>query len=285
MKKCYLCGAHNFTIKNNRTRDIKKLRVLECQNCSLVFLESFSHLENFSYIDSENNYEKKIKTVEEYQALLKDLKVDDEYRFKQWKKILKNKAVLDFGSGAGGFLKMILPITKIACGVELDSITRFYSNKIKVKKNIDDFDIKFDVITLFHVLEHIEKPIELLKKIKQYLKPGGKIIIEVPNDDDALISYYKSPAFKDFTYWSLHLYSYNRKTITQVCRRAGLKKVGISFRQRYTLANHLGWLKNGQPDGQKIFIEFNDRELNKCYVKQLKRLEACDTLVVVLKIK
>lgn len=283
MRECYLCHSKKFKIRNKRTRDRADLKVLECPRCSLVFLDNFNHLKDFSYTDSQNNYEKKIKTVRDYQALLKDLRLDDERRIKQWEKILKNKIVLDFGSGAGGFLQLALPLAKKVYGVELDKITRFYKNKIVVYKQLKDFKIKFEVITLFHVLEHIADPIGLLKEIKKYLAPGGKIIIEVPNDNDALISYYQLPAFKDFTYWSLHLYSYNRKTLTEICRRAGFKQAEVNNWQRYSLANHLGWLKNGKPGGDNIFPELRaDKNLNEDYARRLKKMSICDTLIAVL---
>src|SRR3989339_1181847 len=202
-KFCYLCDKRQFIVKNKKTRDNSRIKVVQCDVCSLTTLYSFDHLSNVSYIKGDMHQEK-INNKQDYDRFLKSLRVDDNRRFKQWSKIIKNKTVLDFGCGAGGFLKLIFPVTKKVYGVELDDITRFYNKKIKVEKQIEDFDIKFDIITLFHVLEHIKDPIELLKKLKKYLNFGGKIIIEVPNDDDALISYYKSQAFKDFTYWSLH---------------------------------------------------------------------------------
>jgi len=54
---------------------------------------------------------------------------------------------------------------------------------------LDDFEIeeKFDVITLFHVLEHFDDPRAVLKQLKSMLAKGGIIVIEVPNADDALL--------------------------------------------------------------------------------------------------
>lgn len=44
-----------------------------------------------------------------------------------------------------------------------------------------DFDKKFDLLILGHVLEHVEHPVEVLTNLKKYLKPDGKIICSVPN--------------------------------------------------------------------------------------------------------
>ena len=42
-------------------------------------------------------------------------------------------------------------------------------------------DEKFDLITIFHVLEHLENPVRDLSCLAGFLKPDGKLVIEVPN--------------------------------------------------------------------------------------------------------
>ncbi len=284
MIKCYLCGSVSYSIKNECTRDNKKLKVLQCKKCSLTFLGSFKHLKNFSYKDSHNNYEKEIKTITDYKKLCDGLMVDDRRRFTQFKSIITGKKVLDFGSGAGGFAKLAKKVASSVVGVEVDSVTRFYNDKILVKEDIKGFSEKFDVITVFHVLEHLPDPMAMLGELKSYLKPNGRLIIEVPNDDDALISYYKLPAFKNFTYWSLHLFSFNKKTLEKICRRAGYHNVKISYVQRYSLANHIGWLKDGKPGGHLIFRELRNPDLEKIYNKQLALIGASDTMVGIVKV-
>lgn len=279
---CYLCGRKQFAIKNKKTRDNKKVKVVQCDNCFLTSLNSFSHIKNISY-ERGDMHEIAASNPKEYRQLLQGLYKDDHRRFEQWKRNIKNKSILDFGCGAGGFLKLSKTTAKQVKGVELDNITRFYSKEIEVKKDINNFKEKFDVITLFHVLEHLPDPINFLKNLKNYLQPHGLIIIEVPNDDDALISYYKSQAFKDFTYWSLHLYSYNKKTLGTICRRAGFKSIKVGFFQRYSLANHVGWLKDGKPGGHNKYLELNNEKLNQLYKEQLEKINACDTLIAVLK--
>lgn len=60
--------------------------------------------------------------------------------------------------------------------------------------------IKYDIITAFHVVEHLQDSIAILKELSSCLKENGKMIIEVPNADDALLTIYKSKAFREFTY-------------------------------------------------------------------------------------
>jgi len=57
----------------------------------------------------------------------------------------------------------------------------------------------FDVIFSYYVLEHLRDPIEYLKTLQKYLKPMGRIILEVPNVDDVLLDL-SIPPFAPF-YW------------------------------------------------------------------------------------
>jgi len=281
-KHCYLCGNNKFIVKNKKTRDNNNVSVVQCRRCSLTSLSSFAHLKKISY-ERGDMHEVVANSIRDYRKLLRNFYNDDLRRFEQWKKVIKNKSVLDFGCGAGGFLQLAQRVARQVKGVELDKIVRFYNKNIEVKKNIDEYKEKFDVITLFHVLEYLPDPISFLRKLKKNLKSRGKIIIEVPSDDDALISYYKLQAFKDFTYWSLHLYSYNKKTLAKICQRAGFSNVKIDFFQRYPLANHIGWLKDGRPGGHNVYKELNGSDLNEQYTRQLRKMGACDTLVAVFK--
>ena len=76
---------------------------------------------------------------------------------------------------------------------------RIYSKKrkkINISNNINNFSKKFDVITMFHVLEHIPYQIDTLKLVNSKLKKGGKIIVEVPHAEDFLILQNELKEFK-----------------------------------------------------------------------------------------
>jgi len=87
---------------------------------------------------------------------------DDKRRYIKFKRLFKNKDILDFGCGDGGFLKKIKN-AKSYNGVELNlfnvNFIKKNIKKINIKENIEKFDKKFDVITVFHVLEYINDPI------------------------------------------------------------------------------------------------------------------------------
>jgi len=270
--KCYLCGGNNFKKLEGNVRDNSSLDVLCCENCSLVFLSSFEHIdENFYENDGMHGGNVDVKMWR------KQTKDDDNRRFKFLKKQIKNKTIMDFGCGNGGFLTFAKIVAKKAVGVELQKAQEdFYKkNNLEVFFNIDGISDKFDFITLFHVLEHLKDPIAMLKKLGSKLNKNGEIIIEVPNSNDALLSLYKNEAFMNFTHWSCHLFLFNEQTILDTVKQAGFKVNYIKHVQRYGFCNHLYWQIRKKPGGpKKLWF------VNKLYEKSLAQLKATDTIIV-----
>ena len=211
--------------------------------------------------------------------------VDDDFRrASQFKKILKNKNILDFGCGYGDFL-MNLKNYKSLSGVELrkDCINhiRRKFNKINISNDIDSLNKKFDVITMFHVLEHLPHQVDILKDLKSKLNKKGKIIIEVPHAEDFLILQDELDEFRNFVFWKEHLILHTVKSLKKIILKAGFKKIKIQYYQRYNLANHLGWFVKKKPGGHVFYKDKVSEQLNKSYSENLKRLGQTDTLIAI----
>ena len=277
---CYLCSSEEFKIVHNGVRDNPKINVIECQNCGLVSLDQIEHITK-NFYENSGMHSSKIK-IENWQ---KETFLDDNRRFNDLYDSIFNKNVLDFGSGNGGFLKFTKNVAKNSFGIEIEKKFQpyFKNNNIIVFESIENLHnthkIKFDLITAFHVFEHLKNPISEIKKLNYLLKNDGKIIIEVPNSDDALISLYKSKAFKKFTYWSQHLFLYNETTIKSLVEKADMKVNYIKQIQRYPISNHLYWLSKKKPGGH-IKWNFFGEKFNAEYVEILKKNKICDTISV-----
>jgi SAM-dependent methyltransferase len=72
----------------------------------------------------------------------------------------------------------------------------------------------YDVITLYHVLEHLEDPSGTLAGLKPLLRPGGYLIIEVPNVECTC----GDPAHR---FHFAHLYNFNPAALAALARTAG----------------------------------------------------------------
>lgn len=278
-KHCYLCGHTSFNQRPGKLRDDPTLKVYECKSCGLVFLSSFDHISNGFYEDSQMHGGELLKV----QDWLQEAEWDDERRFRYIKALLPKQSLLDFGCGAGGFLLKARTLAARVEGVELESRlqTHFQDSGLTVYKSVSEVPVstRYDIITLFHVLEHQIDPKATLGTLSKNLAAGGQIIIEVPHADDALLTLYGSEAFSHFTYWKCHLFLFNVQTLRMLASKARLKVNYIKQIQRYPLSNHLYWLAKGKPGGHQRWHFLDTDELHAAYEKQLSAIGKCDTLI------
>ncbi|QOD59814.1 class I SAM-dependent methyltransferase [Polaribacter haliotis] len=126
----------------------------------------------------------------------------------------ESKLVLDIGAGTGDFLKVCKNDNWEVLGVEPNLDARKIASKkgIELTENLSEITKQqFDVITLWHVLEHVPDLKRTIKTLKSLLKPKGRIIVAVPN--------YKSCDAKSYKeYWAAydvprHLWHFSQKSI------------------------------------------------------------------------
>ena len=281
---CYLCGSNEHILIHKGVRGDQNTNVLKCSKCGLVRLDKFITNEDDTFYEESGMWQSNGMESEIIKARI-DAKADDDRRAEFVRNYIINKRVLDFGCGSGGFIHGVKSFATYVAGVELERDKRDYliSEGIDCFPSVDEIpDEKYDVITLFHVLEHLPEPIEILDKLEKHLSQGGKMIIEVPNADDALLSKYKSDSFADFTYWVCHLFLYTNKTLTELIEKCHMRVSFIQQIQRYPLSNHLYWLSHNKPGGHKEWAAFNDPEMDSLYGKHLSRLGIADTIMAVV---
>lgn len=279
---CYLCNSNSFSERKGKVRDAPRMKILECAQCGLVSLDSTAHIQSGFYENSGMHGDAP-KPIEEW---LKETHWDDERRFEQLKAFLPNKWILDFGCGAGGFLAKAKDSASNAVGVELERRVHDHwkDSEITILPSIDDatnasFGGGYDLITAFHVVEHLPDPREILKKLGVLLKPDGRMVLEVPSADDALLTLYDCDAFQRFTYWSQHLYLFTASTLNALIKQAGLKVISVQHYQRYPLCNHLYWLSQGKSGGHKQWSFLETAEVNHAYAQSLASIGKTDTLI------
>ena len=290
--KLKLIKKLNLITLNNKTRD-KKIKVIKDLKTKIIFLEKYITTNEYysllKYKDDDRKVsdksKRKIVNVKTFSGNIKTPIIEDDYRrASQFEKNLKNKDILDFGCGWGGFLRNIKNYKSLS-GVELrkDCINFIKNNiqKIDISDNINSFDKKFDIITMFHVLEHIPYQIETLKVLKSKLKNKGKIIIEVPHAEDFLILQEELKEFKNFTFWSEHLILHTYKSLKSILLKSGFKNINIQYYQRYNFSNHLGWFLKRKPGGHNFYKEIVSDKLNLSYCENLKKLGQTDTLIAI----
>lgn len=260
---CPLCGNDTYKTRKEGVRDNPEINVLECTHCGLVYLSHYEY--------TPDRVHKFIRDVKSWN---KWTEADDLRRVDMLKDITENKLVLDFGCGNGGFLSHVK--ARSICGIEIDRKAKQYCKEhgIATCDSLDEVGL-FDVITMFHVIEHIPNPIELLNELMNHLNDKGILVIETPNSNDALLSLYHCKDFAEFTYWSEHPFLYNHSTLEKLGKIVGYKVNDVKQYQRYSIANHLYWLSRGKPNGHNVWPFIHD----SAYSDSLAALKKCDTII------
>ena len=280
--KFNLSDKDSLKIFNESTRDVTNLNVLKCIKSDVIVLERL--------VLPEDYYEKNIHYTNEFEGSTKIEKglieskplEDDIRRFESYKELIKGSEILDFGCGRGGFIKLSKKISKRSVGLELNITNREYLNNIGVQcvNTLSELkDDKFDLITLNHVFEHLNDPINILIELQKYLKDDGTIIIEVPHARDLLLETFNLESFKNFTLWSEHLILHTKKSLEIFATNSGLHMKSMRGFQRYPISNHYNWLLNGQPSGHEIFDTLNNDDFHSHYEKLLDSIDQTDTLI------
>jgi len=97
--------------------------------------------------------------------------------------------LLDIGCGSGTFLHLMAALPGVtAAGLDqspaaAEAIGRRYGLPVTVGDiaGAEFPDGSFDLVTLFHVLEHLPQPAAALAKVRRWLSPGGVVLVQVPN--------------------------------------------------------------------------------------------------------
>jgi len=200
----------------------------------------------------------------------------------------KNLSLLEVGCSSGFMLFPLAEAGHTCTGIEPSGVfSEFVKDRgLAVYNSLSQLksaapNARFDVIMHFFVLEHISNPVEFLEEQLSLLKPGGKIIFEIPNAADALYSVYEIPAFERF-YWSVaHPWYFSELSLSYLLSLLG-KSHEISLDQRYDLSNHMIWARDGRPGGMGRFTKILGRDFEEAYKNELIRIGKCDTLIGVI---
>ena len=191
--------------------------------------------------------------------------------------------LLDVGAGTGYFTRAAKKGGWVAKGIEPNSTARGLANdksynSVFSEKMLNSFPTaSFDVITLWHVLEHLPNLDKDIKIFKKLLKPNGRIIVAVPN-----FKSYDAGHFKKF--WAAydvprHLWHFSKESIPKVFSR-----VQMSLESTHPMlmdAYYVSMLSNKHKTGShKIFSS-----LCTGFLSNLKALKTGEysSLIYVLK--
>lgn len=188
-----------FTLSKNPTG------ILQTKNIPINIEKYYN---NNNYISHINNK----KTIINYLYSIAQI-YNLKFKISLIKKYSNKKNIIDFGCGNGKFLKYMQNHNYQIQGYENNIIGKLEAIKKlspkNIKNNINEL-IPSDIITLWHVLEHLQDPLNILKTLETKLKNNGIIIIAVPNYKSFDGQYYKE-------FWAAydvprHIYHYSKES-------------------------------------------------------------------------
>lgn len=233
---CSLCGSTKV-FKVYQVRDFffsgEEFGLMECEECRVRFTHPVpSKEELFKYYKSDEylSHANKQKT---FLAFLYDFirGINVKWKANQISRYCPNTgAILDVGCGAGVFLSEMKKRGWMCTGVEPDTNSLSYvEDKLQINVVGDILEIEknkqFDVISLWHVLEHFYDPKMVLNELNTLLKNDGLLVIAVPNYESLDSRYFGS-------YWAAydvprHLYHFSPDVLRSLLESCGFTTLEI----------------------------------------------------------
>jgi SAM-dependent methyltransferase len=233
---CPQCGSvgalfrSSGDINNATTNEI--FYYYRCSGCDLIFMADIP-------ADMAPFYRRGYQAIPADLRALRKLAARERYRLQELVKLKNQGRLLEIGPWIG-----IFSINAKDAGFEVDAIesdatcvdflvkvagiTVFQSNDPATE--LAELPHRYDAVVLWHSLEHLPTPWRVIEQAAAALKPGGVLLIAIPNIDS-----YESQAMREN--WvhldaPRHLYFYAPAALTSLCRQFGLAPLHVSTTDR-----------------------------------------------------
>ena len=229
--QCPWCGSDKAQINlwlKDEFLTKEDFHICECLNCGLLYTMPRPDEEKIgNYYKSEEYYshqENKKGFIPKIYEKVKKRNLKHKYKIAT--EGLKVGKLLDIGCGVGDFLHTAETHGWECIGVEPSeeakeiAIQRTKAQIIESKELENILDQTFDIITMWHVLEHVDKLKWQVEQLQRLIKPTGRIVIALPNYKSYDGLFYKEK-------WAAydvprHLNHFNRNTIAKIFKTKGL---------------------------------------------------------------
>ena len=237
LQNCTVCGSlllRHFLVCKDHTVSQQEFQIVRCESCGFKFTNPrpneneigafYQSPEYISHSDTNKGLVNKAYRLVRNHTLHSKFKLADSLIPGSH----PEKRLLDIGCGTGHFLKLCHKNGWQTKGIETDGKTREIAIGNSQSEVRDDFltayaHDQFDVITMWHVLEHVHRLAETLEKIHRNLAGGGTLLVAVPNSNAWDAKHYGE-------HWAAydvprHLHHFNPPAIKKLFEKFGFKVV------------------------------------------------------------
>ncbi|WP_243349892.1 class I SAM-dependent methyltransferase [Parabacteroides sp. FAFU027] len=292
VKSCPICDNSSFSdfltcTDHYATQEVFKLQ--KCSKCGFVFTQDFpseafigSYYETPDYISHTNTKKGIVNFLYHY---ARSFMLNRKCKMIESISEVKPGKILDYGTGTGFFLNAIKSKGWEITGIEKSPSARAFAQKefgleILAPSALQSVQSEScDIITLWHVLEHIEDLQGIIGEFKRILKPNGRLILALPNSGSYDALHYKE-------YWAAydvprHLWHFTPRTLFTFAQNNGLTlldKKGmpldgfyISMISEKYKKNKLAFVSGLWVGIKGLFASMKDVSLNSSLIYILKK--------------
>jgi len=240
--KCKICSSNITTLKYRKVDGYKikrTFRIVECSNCKVCFTDPFLSKQDYQSYHNKHqvafNGSGDDSVINEYLANKEGQWYGLGYisRLQSIQRIRPQaKRFLDIGCGAGLYLDYLKSKGHYVEGIELSPWGYKVATErlgIKVHNNLLEKlkkpKIKFDVITLYDVIEHTTDPNSFLQELKKWITKDGIVVVNLPNIDSNISNAAKC-------YWNKlsppdHTFHFNKESVSYLLNKNGYQPISI----------------------------------------------------------
>lgn len=278
---CNLCGQDDWVIRypataaHNKRISVDVFRctspdygshaqIVQCNHCGLVYSnprwsdaelkKAYADVEDDTYVEEregrEITFEKHLRQLERFTGPG------------------NGRSLLDVGAYIGVFVEIAQKSGWNAYGVEPSNwaVSLARRSGLQIIEGTQESQLlkglKFDVVTLWDVIEHVTDPASELKRSFELLKPGGWLAVHTMDIDS-----YMSHLLKHRWPWlmDMHLYYFSRNTLAALLYKCGFRVVWSGSQGRYLRLGYLSSRLKGfyHPIGKAASTLFNTFNVNK----------------------
>lgn len=263
--QCQCClNSEKSAFKEKYVKD--KYTVVECLKCSFLFIP-WHFRKDIQYHDYKGeDVLEQVRRGNDWLKIQRHL-----LRFKLIRKYAASGSLFDLGAGWGHFLLAGKQLGYDVYGIEISKYPHHYA-KYDLNLPVDHIDFfkmeerKFDIITMWDVLEHIDEADAFTKKCSEMLNKNGILVIQVPQIDSFIAKRKKGN-------WNMmgldHVNYFSKKTVKVLFERHGLEVVRIKssielkLLLMYTILPWIKKLKNKKSGNSNITSAERQEYFNK----------------------
>ncbi len=192
-RNCNLCGSADC----RQVYRVLDFSIVKCTACHFIYLNP-APIDTPVDIYGESYFRGRERDTDAYNVKgwdylepdhLRDVEEQSRRRMNAIESFVTGGRILDVGCGMGIFLKEASSRMWEAYGVDVSPFAVHYARETLALRNVRVLDVKsldfmdgsMDAVTMFHLIEHVLYPKELVDSCHRILRPGGILVVETPD--------------------------------------------------------------------------------------------------------